>query len=809
MGNNKSKANYNSIRRLVELVKEFWPWIVGCTVLALIVATVIVKVTKPVYQQELWLMLNDASSASPEADLFDDGNSGSRKIEHFDNEIIFLTSPTMMRKVVDEIGLNTRYFNTGAPFASPDRFSHKLQEYYGNSPFSFDLIFDSLMPESMRPGSVSLKFKDAGGDKYAIRSLKLNGGEAELPAGPCHYGDTVRVEGVSFVLNAKYKAQISDNLNYFCTWVRPEAAASAFVRNISAVYQNEKTKLSNVIIFNFKDVCIERARDILNTLVEVADRDAKAYANLANEKSLAFLNERIESIGAELGAAESNYSSFQRSQALVDISSQAGMVISADQKDQEQLNDVRFQMQIIEMISGYLADQGDGNYSIIPENMGISDMGLTNVIHSYNQLVTERERMVSNSSERNPMVLSLNKQLNGERQGLRATIANLQKVYSAREAEISKRIGTSKSKIANLPTQQVQMQKLGRRLEVVEPIYQMLQQRREEVQIAMFSVPDKYRVIEAAFGSSSPVSPDKMKIYLVALFLGLVIVPLYQSVAAMARTKVVDKKDITNRVDLPVIAVLAKKRGNMGELLPLEGRDTSIESFRMLRTNLQYLPGAKVLQVTSSIPGEGKSFVASNLALSLAGLDKKVLLIGMDIRKPALGHIFGVGHTQVKETLVSYLLGKVSDPDALVYRSEINGNLDIVFAGPVPPNPLELLAQCDLGKLINRFKEEYDYVLIDSSPFFPVSDASLINPYVDATLYVVRSKYTPLYLLDELQEAVDDKAGALKNVNIVLNAFSSGNPRYGYGYGYYGYGPKEEKKWYNRLFKVRKEHRSI
>ena len=356
MKNNTSKANYNSIRRLVELVKVSWPWILVCTVLALIVASVIVKVKKPVYQQELWLMLNDASSRSPEADLFGTGGFGNRKLENFDNEIILFTSPTMMRKVVDEIGLNTRYFSTGAPFASPARFSYKLQEYYGNSPFSLELIFDSLMPESMRPGSVSLKFKNEGTNKYAIKSLKLNGNEAELPDEPCHYGDTVSLGSVSFVLNAKYKAQISDELNYFCTWVRPEVAASAFAKNISAVYQNEKTKLSNVIIFNFKDVCIERARDILNTLVEVADRDAKAYANLANEKSLAFLNERIESIGVELGAAESNYSSFQRSQALVDISSQAGMVISADQKDQEQLNDVRFQMQIIEMISGYLAD---------------------------------------------------------------------------------------------------------------------------------------------------------------------------------------------------------------------------------------------------------------------------------------------------------------------------------------------------------------------------------------------------------------------------------------------------------------------
>lgn len=793
MEKKRSSVEINSFKDLVEYLWSLRYWIAASLAVAMFVAWVIIKTITPEYSQEIWVMLESGGKDRPEYGILSDlsYNPGA---EHFDNEVFILTSPSMMQKVVDELGLNARYFV---------RKNLHLDEYYKGAPFTMMASFDDGLPESMRPGVVSVNFRHIDDGHFQIQSLKIDGTKVDTPDSEVEYGQVLTVGSVNLTINAVSPTFMTAGARYSCRWNSTPVAASSFVSRLSSSeYQDGRAKNSDVVFLSFKDPCIERARDILNTLIEVGNNEAREYANISNRNTLRFLDDRLTAISEELGNAETRVKNYQASNALVNISSQSEMAIGTDQKNRELLNEINLQIEMVQMVSEYLSGDGEKRYGVIPENVGLNDSGLNNVIHSYNQLVTERERLVASSSENNPRVKSLDAQIDGARASMKATVSNLQRIYIMRKEEIGRNVRSGERKIASIPGQQLQMQNLGRRVDVIEPLFLMLQQKREEVQIAMCSQADSYRVLESAFGSNVPISPDKRKILLTALLIGFFLFPVIFLLRVRLRTKVESKYDIADRLDAPLVAVLSKAEGHHGHLLPQDGRDPCTESFRMLRSNLQYLSGAKVIQVTSSISGEGKSFVASNLAVSLATLDKKVLLLGFDIRKPMLGRIFDVEGSDVRFTFVNYLLGKTDDIDSMVVHSAVNPNLDLIFGGPIPPNPLELLGRCDFKTLFDHFKSIYDFVVVDSAPYFPVADSSIINPYVDATLYVVRCGYTDLKVVDGIKEAMEDQLKPMKNVNIVLNDFSMSNYKYGYGsgagkygYGYgYGYGNDDGKK---------------
>ena len=320
----------------------------------------------------------------------------------------------------------------------------------------------------------------------------------------------------------------------------------------------------------------------------------------------------------------------------------------------------------------------------------------------------------------------------------------------------------------------------------------------------MHSQTDAFHVLEMAFGPQTPISPQTAKVYLLALLLGLIIPPAIVWLRMQLRSKVETRKDLTDKIVSPVIAVLPKAKKDAERLISRNGRDATSESFRMLRSNLQYLPEVKVIQVTSSTPGEGKSYIASNLALSFAHMGKKTLVIGMDVRKPILAHYFGISKVNTARSLVGYLIGKCKDTDDMITTYPDCDGLDIIQTGPVPPNPSELLGKNEVGDLLQYFRDKYEYIIIDSAPYLPVVDAAVINPYVDATLYVVRAGYTDLKVIPEINEVLSNEAKPLQKPYLILNDLNlqAMKYRYGYGYGYgnmstycydYGYGYDNEE----------------
>lgn len=791
--NGESSISY---REVLDFIWRLRWWILISAVAALALAFLYVRMQTPVYQQSTWVMLNKSDNTSPELRLISDltNNNTAKRI---DNEVFILKSPTMMTKVIEKLGLNSRWFSYGTPVAGRiealDRVAGiKRQEYYGNSPFTASLVFDDPSLEKQPVKSLALKFRHISDSQYRITELRVNGSKVKVDTVDHAYGVNLKVDSANFCISLTRPDAVKEGKKYMVTWADPYKMGLAMTKRLTAEIQRNQRQLSgDVVILSMTDNCPGRARDILNTLVETTNNEARDYSNIAGMRALEFIDSRLAELSKELGAAESSYQSYRSSNALVDISSQSQYVLSADQRNKEKLDEIGFQLQVLKMVDDCLKQQAPGEYSSIPANVGVSDPGLNSIISNYNTLVLERERMVANSSETNPRVITINSQLDVQKSSIAATVANLNGVYVAKQREIQRNISAGKAQLSNMPRQELQVQQLSRKLDIIEPLYLMLQQKKEETQITMCSQADNFRVLETAFGSEHPISPKVAQIFLLALILGLCLPPLVVWLRMMLRTTVETKSDITSRTDTPVIAVIAKKDDNSESNIISGGRDNCSESFGMLRANLKYLPESQILQVTSSVPGEGKSFMASNLAVSLARLGKKVLVIGLDIRKPMLRTIFKEESAKAKGTMVSYMLGKTADPDQLPVESEKYPGLSVIFAGPVPPNPMEILARCDFGEFFSHFRSRYDYIIVDSAPYLPVNDSAFINPYVDATLYVVRSGVTNLKILDEFKDVTDDPTKPIKNVNIVLNDidYSSKKYHYGYGKGYgYGYG---------------------
>lgn len=769
-------------------------WMLASAVLALIIAFCYVRSQTPTYQRSTWIMLNKPDGTNADLSLLAEftGKTVTKKI---DNEVFILKSPTLMSKVVTDLDLNTRYYHYVMPIADRLRFGRsvlatKLVEYYLNNPVEMSVEQNELYPDAMHPTSIYVKFKNIDGESFSIKKFLVNGQAFKTDSKTYTYGDSIAMDAFNLIISKTTIDDLIDGDSYICTWNTPMSTANAFESKLSATTNGKGVTLTDVVTLSFVDALPKRAEDILNALVLKTNAESREYKGLSMQSTMDFIDQRLAAISSDLGAAEQNYKNYQANRVVVNLESQSQLELTSDMQYKNQLTEVKMQIQILNMVSGIINESGTGDYRVIPANIGISDNGLNAIIANYNTLVAERNKMVANSSETNPRVLSMNSQLDDAKQSIKMSIASLQKVYALREKELGRVVGASQRKMADIPQQQYELQQLSRKVDIIEPLYLLLQQKREEAQIALCSQTDNFRVIEAAFGSKYPVSPNSKMIYMLALLIGLALPVGYVWARNFLKHKVETKKDIENKVYASVLAVLPKHPIEGGySLLEAGGRDTSTEAFRMLRSNIQYLPGVRVIQVTSSGPGEGKSYVAGNLAASIAHTGKKVVIVGMDIRKPTLHKIFTKVQQRPSASVVGYLVGKVTSVDDMIQPSDIGFNLDVIVAGAVPPNPSELLSQGTLESLINELRQRYDYVIIDSAPYLPVTDSALINPYVDATLYVVRADYTELKMLDEINAAFTNPNQPVKNPYIVLNGLDLESSKYKYGYGY-GYGKK-------------------
>lgn len=770
-------------------------------VLCLAGAYFYLRYTTPLYKKSITVILNNQQSQySDNFQLISDA-LGVKNEEASDNQIFILRSTKLMSNVVEKGKFNVRYFSKGRFINleqhtdAPVEFSFEPSKDNEQARIIMDISFDhskSVLVDSILVNNVKAK----------LPFKKINLGQfIDIPAGTIHLAPRGKINPEQ--LSGQMRIVYSDK----------EQTARHLAGSLEISSTAAQRKRPNALTISIKRQHPKQAEDILNMLIDEYNILSKENDSQGILSTITFLDERIDGLEKELQDVEGSFTKYRTANELLDINSQSQMAVSSDKGYKDRLNDLALQESLLNNIKTIF--QKD-KHELIPANIGISDGTLSSSIAQYNQQVIERNRLLAGSSENNPKVQDLSILLNTLKDNIRQSIDNLEQGYRLQRQSITSQQNLNQRELLAMPTKQLALTRMSRSQQVKEPLYILLQQKREEALLMLSSLSDHAYVVDKAFGLNIPIHPNHKEIYLLALFLALVIPLSIVTLMNILRDKIISEEDIVSRTEIPLLGVVPasakdKKSPMQAEMVTDTGREPLTESFRMLRSKLDNLPlqknkqGATVLQVSSSGVWEGKSFVSINMALSLSYLGKKVLLIGADLHKPTLTKYLGIDPKE--KGLSSYLSGQIEDIHEVMKDLEIAPNLRIIPGGPVPLNPSELLSTPMVEATIDKLREEFDYIVIDTAPFLLVSSGFVVNKYVDCTLYVVRSGHTKLSLLKTLNNI--HREGSLKSVMIVLNnvdfgkykLYGTNNTIHSYGYGYgkgegYGYvdGKKKKKK---------------
>lgn len=758
-----------------------WPWFAACIAVCLAGAWLYLRYTAPVYNVSASVIIKDneksSKAGSSMADLEDLGFYSS--ISNFDNEVEILHSRTLIKKVVEELDLYINYRAKG-------RF-HDV-ELYKTSPVKVWITPEEA--ENM-PGTAMLEISLLPGDKLNVKVM--TGGTEyarqfdKLPAlltTPSGTFSFVRTDSASIESERKILATVSS----------PRAVATDYSGRLAIEPTSKTTTIAQV---SLQSTNKQRGADFINKLVEIYNRDANDDKNEVATKTAEFIDERIKIINGELGTTERELETFKRDAGLTDLKSDAQLALSENSEYEKKRAENSTQLRLVQFLASY-ANNPDHAYEVLPVNVGLSDTGLTELINRYNEMLLERKRLLRTSSENNPVVVNLDASIRAMRSNVQTTISSVQRGLSITKADLERQAGKYAGRITSAPGQERQLVSISRQQEIKAGLYLMLLQKREENAITLASTANNARIVDEALADAAPVSPKGKMIYLVALILGIAVPVAVIYIIELLKYKIEGRADVEKITSVPIIGdiPLCDKQPEEGSIVVHENQnDLMAETFRNIRTNVLYMmqSNQKVILVTSTTTGEGKTFIASNLAVSLALLGKRVVIVGLDIRKPGLNKAFRMSH---KAGGISQFLADPEHTDLmpLVQVSGINANLHILPGGPIPPNPTELVARESLSQAIGLLKEHFDYIVLDTAPIGMVTDTQLIAPVADASIYVCRADFThkaDYTLINDLSEQKK-----LPNLCTVINGLDMKKKKYGYYYGYgkygkyYGYGKK-------------------
>lgn len=510
------------------------------------------------------------------------------------------------------------------------------------------------------------------------------------------------------------------------------------------------------------------------------------------QKTAEFIDERISIISKELGSTEQDLEDFKRSAGITDLSSEAQIALTGNAEYEKKRVENQTQINLVMDLQRYMK----GNeYEVLPNNIGLQDAASAGAIDRYNQLLVERKRLLRTSTESNPTIINLDTSIRAMRTNVQATLDATLKGLQITKDDLAREASRYSRRINDAPTQERQFVSIARQQEIKAGLYLMLLQKREENAITLAATANNAKTIDEALADEIPVSPKGMMIYLVSLILGIGIPVGIIYLISLTKFNIEGHADVEKLTSLPVIGDIPLANDKQGSIAVFENQNNLMsETFRNVRTNLQFMleQGKKVILITSTVSGEGKSFVSSNLAISLSLLGKKVVIVGLDIRKPGLNKVFNI--PKKDRGITQYLTNPDIDLLSLVQPSDINKHLFILPGGAVPPNPTELLARNGLDRAIETLKENFDYVILDTAPIGMVTDTQLIGRVADLSVYVCRADYTrkaEFTLINELSE--NQK---LPKLCIAINGLDLNRRKYGYYYGYgkygkyYGYGKR-------------------
>lgn len=701
--------------------------------------------------------------------------------EGLDNEMEILKSRQLASAAVRNLKLYVSYKSDGRV---------KKIDMYRNQPISVDV--DSAHLERLN-SPINLEIKREN-NKYIVT------GDYRVPTGENSYSGTYTINKTFNSLPASIGTRagiimmhantgsLANGSTLFVTIKSPAMTAYKYAGSLQVIQTSKSTDIARLTLI---DEIPDRATDYLKELTYCYNQQANEDKNEVALRTEEFINSRLEKINVELGNTEGALETYKRRQGMVNINMSGGQAVGNSDEFEKKLADANTQISLLNEISSIM-NQSENKYQTLPANVGLSDAATAGLINRYNEIVLERNRLLRSASESSPSVLPLTSQLDDLSNSIRRSMSQNRRNMEIQRNAISSQYGKYAGQVFATPEQERILTQIGRQQEVRSGLYLMLLQKREENSISLASTADKGRLIDMP-EYAGQVSPNPKMLYTAAGAIGLLIPTLFMFLIVLLRYKIEGHEDVVKLTTLPILADVAianESAKTKADIVVHENENNQMEEiFRSMRTNLQFIlkEKEKVVMFTSTISGEGKTFNAANLSVSFALLGKRVILVGLDIRKPRLAELFEIhDHHHGITPLLAMDNPSLQDVRAQILPSGINDNLDLLMAGPIPPNPAELIARQSLEIIFDILKQEYDYILIDTAPVGLVTDTLQIGRVSDATVYMSRADYTPkssFGLINELSEE-----GKLPKMSVVLNGVDMSKKKYGYYYGYGKYG---------------------
>ncbi|WP_152556964.1 exopolysaccharide transport family protein [Flavobacterium sp. 83] len=786
----ESRKNNFNIKQEILKYLSYWKWIVLSVVLTMTASFFYLRYANDVYQTSAKIKILDNTNTAfklPSDNVSIFGNTETSK----GNEIVIMKSSRIIGAVVDSLNLTTEIYGVGRI---------KSVELWKNAPFR---VIWAKEKDSLSNQQTSFQIV------LTKKGYKLNGNNKEYKFGETNFNTAVpckiiikktaflnKVAGSAYQINLKPRKNVVQSIS----------------NSITIDYVVKQSDILSLTLNGFNQ---EKINDIINTLIEVFNQDGIQDRQLVSKKTIEFVDDRFKFLFNELDVIETSKANFKKDKELSFVEADASVLMQNNYESKSKLETANTQIALAELMTNAL--NTSKGLELLPSNIGIDNGEVNGLVANYNEEILKRNKlMLSGGGESNPMVKETATLALQIKNNIKASIIGYKRVLEFNRNELNKINNLDREKYSKVPYNEKGVRSIERQQSIKESLYILLLQKREEAAINLAITNPSIKVVDYAIFSAAPIYPERKVIFITALLLGILLPIGVLYFYYLFDNKINNKEDLEALLpDVPVIAEIPFIETD-SKMIQFLDRSILSESFRILRNNINYITPitnrGSIIFVTSTIKGEGKTFVSLNLAITLSTLGKKVILVGADLRNPQLHRKLNIERPDLKG-VTNYLYDvnvKIDDVKA-EHFNDSNLNFDIIFSGIIPPNPAELLSNGRFELLLNEIKNDYDYIIVDTAPTLLVADTTLITHLADTVLYVTRANFTEKKLLKFISNLKN--LNSIKNMGIILNNVGQ-NKGYGYSYSYnygYGYGYDNEtikksvgyktKKWYQNLFK--------
>lgn len=764
-----------------------WKWFVLSVFICLGIGFLYLRYTTPIYNTKAKLLIKDDDDRRYRRG----GIQGLESMSNLgiisnsygiENEQEILTSTTIAEQAVRDLKIYVTYYIKG-------RIKKRL--IYKKQPLNIDMDYAHL-DRMNQPIKLSIK---RNGNNYKIKGTYFTPIDELTSSGPYEIDQTItnipsviRTKAGIITITANGRYKLEDGETLIATIQSPRIASYKYVGALS-VEQSSKT--SSVLNISLNDQDINRGMDYLRQLVICYNGQANEDKNEIAAKTEEFINDRLAKISTELSSTDGALENFKRNNKVIELQLSAQSLAANTSNFEQKLNDANTQISLINSLIAF-ANRPGNKHQVLPSNVGLQDQASTSLINEYNKTALERNRLLRTASENSPVVSELTARLDDMSSSIEQALIQARKGLIIERDAIKSQLGQYTGEITKAPEQERILTQIGRQQEVKSGLYLMLLEKREENSISLAATADKGKLIEAP-QFAGKVSPKGSIIMLIALLLGVAIPSVIIYIINFFRYRIEGHEDVAKLTKLPIIAdiVMASDSAKTkADIVVHENQNNQMEEiFRSMRTNIQFMlkENENIIMFTSSTSGEGKTFTAANLSVSFALLGKKVILVGLDIRKPRLAELFEINnHHNGITPLLTMEEPTWEDIEEQTLPSGINDNLSLLMAGPIPPNPSELVSRPSLSKIFDILKQHYDYVLIDTAPVGLVTDTLQVGKYCNISIYMCRADYTPKASFNLINSLAEE--GKLPNMCVGINGIDLSMKKHSYYYGYGKYG---------------------